>query len=144
MTNSKLQGGLSVSWMAMLKSSTVWVLLGFALGLKPYLDHVDNSGVEAVVFLVMGLMFGVIGGFAFNLLFRLQFRHGAFTPLQAALTGVSAASVFIIINAVQAAFASGEGSKGSSDLIASAVVLALGGVAGLFSGALLKTTPKPK
>jgi hypothetical protein len=95
------------------------------------------------VFLVMGLLFGVTGGVVFNLLYRFQSRHCSPTQLQAALTGISAASVFVVINAVQATVASGERSNGgSSDLVASAVVLTLGGVAYIVAGRLLKVATR--
>ena len=137
MTNQRRQPGPPLSWLAILKAFAVWVLIGFALGLKPYLDHVESAGGEAVVFLAMGFMFGATGGFIFNVLYRLQSRHSHPTHLQAVLTGISAASVFVMINAVQAAIVPAVGSTGNADLVASAVVLAVGGVAGLLSGSLL-------
>lgn len=129
-----------IAWSAMLKSFAVWVCLGFALGLKVYLDHAESAGGEAVVFLAMGLMFGATGGLIFNILYRVQLRHGYPTNLQAVLTGLSAASVFVGINALQAAIDPTVGSKGNSDLVATAVVLAASGMAGLLAGILLKAT----
>lgn len=125
-------------FLATLKVFVIWVSLGMALGLKPFLDHMDNAGGEALVFLAMGLTLGIVGGLIFTVLYRAQLRHGAPTRLQAVLTGVAAASVFVVINGVQAMFLGGTAGT-NSDIVACALVLITGGVAGLLADVVTRS-----
>lgn len=111
----------------------LWVAAGTVAGLIPYYLKRESMGGEALAYAATGVLFGLVGGIVFALLYSAQSRRASVSQLQMALTGVAAAGAFVVFSAARVLLSSDHGAA-SFDLVLDGVQLVLGLLVGTATG----------
>ena len=121
---------------AALRAFGVWFLAGCLAGAALYLVNRDTLGGEGIVYIVTGVVFGVVGGSAYVILRLLINTQPRTSPALSMIAGLASAGVVVLTSCLWE-WLRDKQLNGHPDLVLDAVLLLagllLGGVVGAVS-----------